>query len=349
MKRIGNLYDTIAAPESLVAAYEDARKRKRATNSCYRFERNLGANILGLADALKTGTYRPDPYHTFEIFEPKRRVIYAPSFRDRVVQHSIYRAIQPAFDATFIDQSFACRPGKGTHAASDYVQSALRSAPRDSYYLQLDIRRYYYSLDRRVLRSLIERKIKDQKTVELIMLFAEHDSPLGVPIGNLLSQLFGLIYLNPLDHYIKRELLVGHYARYVDDFILIGITKEQAVDYRAAVMDYLCEHLHLELSKAIIAPVRRGSNFVGYRTWSSRRFVRKRALYTFRKSAKRGRLDSIISGLGHAQHTASWASMIHYLQDDHNDLYLQLPQSVHAMGDHRNGMPRRLHGDRDDR
>ena len=103
-------------------------------------------------------------------------------------------------------------------------------------------------------------------------------------VGNLLSQIYALIYLNPLDHYIKRVLKARHYARYVDDFILIGITRAEALSHRAAIVEFLVDRLGLELSKSTIAPVRRGANFVGYRTWASRRFVRRHALYTYRRA-----------------------------------------------------------------
>jgi retron-type reverse transcriptase len=327
MKRHGHLFNTAFSEENLHAAYLDARKSKRATRSCFMFERRLGSALAELHESLNAGTYAPLPYNTFRVYEPKPRLIHAPSFRDRVVQHAIYRVIQPIFDATFIDQSFACRPGKGTHAASDYVQAALQQAPRDSYLLQLDIRKFYYSIDRAILRKLIERKIKDARLVDVMMLFTDSGDPIGVPIGNLLSQLFALIYLNPLDHYVKRDLKVRHYARYVDDFVLIGLTREQALAARTAIIGFIAERLHLELSKSSIARITRGSNFVGYRTWASRRFVRKHALYTFRRAARRSALESVVSSIGHASRTASARGMVAHLKENHHALYRQLPQS----------------------
>jgi retron-type reverse transcriptase len=315
MKRHGHLYNQAFTPEALFAAYVDARKNKRATHSCYQFERRLGAQLAALHRELTDGSYAVLPYHTFQVFEPKPRTIHAPAFRDRVVQHAIYRVIQPIFDATFIDQSFACRPGKGTHAAADYVQHAMQQVPRDSYILQLDIRKFYYRIDRGILRSLIERKIKDARLVDLMMRFALHESPTGVPIGNLLSQLYALIYLNPLDHFVKRDLGIRHYARYVDDFVLIGLSRSDALAHRCAIVAFLDARLRLELSKSSVHRISRGLNFVGYRTWASRRFVRKHALYTFRRAVKNNRLDSIVSSLGHARKTASFRAMRRYQQE----------------------------------
>jgi RNA-directed DNA polymerase len=328
MKRHGHLFERAFSTEDLYAAYLDARKSKRATRSCFAFERRLGAALAELHQALHAGTYAPLPYNTFRVYEPKPRLIHAPAFCDRVVQHAIYRVIRPIFDASFIDQSFACRPGRGTHAAADYVQAALQQAPRDSYLLQLDIRKFYYSIDRTILRGLIEHKLKDARLVDVMMLFADGGGPVGVPIGNLLSQIYALVYLNPLDHYIKRELKVRHYTRYVDDFVLIGISREQALAARAEIVDFLAARLHLALSKSTIARVTRGSNFVGYRTWASRRFVRTHALYTFRRAATRDRLESVVSSLGHARRTASRGHMLRHLEKNHADLYRRLPQSL---------------------
>jgi retron-type reverse transcriptase len=320
MKRHGNLYDQAFTHEALFAAYVDARKNKRATHSCYQFEKRLGGNLAALERELADGSYAVLPYNTFKVFEPKPRTIHAPAFRDRVVQHAIYRVIQPIFDASFIDQSFACRPGKGTHGAADYVQHALQQVPRDSYILQLDIRKFYYRIDRAILRGLIERKIKDARLVDLMMRFALHESPLGVPIGNLLSQLYALIYLNPMDHFIKRELGVKHYARYVDDFALIGLSRDEALAHRTAIVAFLADNLRLELSKSSIHRVSRGLNFVGYRTWATRRFVRKHALYNFRRAVRLGRAQSVVSSLGHARRTASFRAMCRHIKEHQHDL-----------------------------
>lgn len=329
VKRIGNLYASTFSPDNLYQGYLDARRNKRGSHSCYMFERALGAQMDDLYRTLQDGSYHPRPYNTFMVHEPKPRLIYAPAFRDRVVQHAIYRVIQPIFDATFIHTSFACRVGKGTHTAADYVQMALASVPRDSYTLQLDIRKFYYRIDRAILRQMIERKIKDRRLVEVMMLFADQGEPLGVPIGNLLSQLYALIYLNPLDHYIKRTLKVRYYARYVDDFLLIGLSLAQAREHRVQIERFLAG-IGLVYSKSAIARVGRGLNFVGYRTWSSRRFVRKHALYTFRRSARRGQLNQVVSSIGHARKTASLRSMIRHLKEHHHGLYYQLPKSLRS-------------------
>lgn len=308
MKRSGNLCAEAFSIPSLYQGYYDARKGKRTSRACFFFERQLAAQINELHKTLTAGTYKPRPYNTFEIYAPKKRSISAPAFRDRVVQHSIYNLIRPIFDRTFIDQSFACRIGKGTHAASDYVQAALKQAPRDSYVLQLDIKRYYYSLDRAILRRLVERKIKDARMVDVIMMFAQTDDAFGVPIG---------------------------------------ITFDQAKEYSERITEFLRDELHLELSRCDIYRVSRGINFVGFRTWATKRFVRKHALYTFRRSAKRERLESVVSSLGHASKTASHRHMLNYLKENHHAIYRRLPKGIRSVHDLQSrcarGLNRALH------
>jgi retron-type reverse transcriptase len=304
MKRVGNLYETAFTLDALYEAYLAARHQKRAGRACHEFERRLGSNLQALHLELADGSYRPRPYYSFVVKEPKPRTIHAPAFRDLVVQHAIYRVAGPILDRTFIDQSFACRKGLGTHAASDYAQEALRQSPTGSYTLKLDIRKFFYRIDRGILRRLIERRIKDARLVDLMMRFADHGEEKGIPIGSLVSQLYALLYLNPLDHFVKRELGVKHYCRYVDDFVLFGLSRERALECRARIVAFLAG-LGLELSKSTIARTTRGLNFVGYRTWAGKRFVRRRALFNFRRSLASWDLPAVASYLGHAKRTHS--------------------------------------------
>lgn len=326
MKRHGNLFEQAFTRTALAQAYHDAAKSKRGKRACFTFERNLGAQIDALHTELHNGTYKPRPYFTFTVYAPKTRIIYAPAFRDCVVQHAIYNIISPIFERTFIEQSFACRKGYGTHRAADYAQEALRASPRDSYTLKLDIRKFFYRIDRAILRGLVERKIKDGRMVDLMMVFADHGEPIGIPIGNLLSQLYALIYLNSLDHFIKRDLKIKRYCRYVDDFVLFGISRGHAVECQQKIIEFIRDNLRLELSKSTIAPVARGLNFVGYRTWKSRRFIRRRSLYNYRQALKKGKIKSAASILGHASHTHSMQHLINYAQERHHASYLQLPK-----------------------
>lgn len=325
MKRVGYLFEKAFSRENLYLAYLDACRHKHNKRACFEFERRLAYNLDRLYTSVNNGTYKPNPYYVFTVYEPKERLIYAPAFSDLVVQHAIYRIVYPLFNKTLIDQSFACRVGLGTHKAADYAQIALQSVDKDSYSIKLDIRKFFYRIERTALRKQIESKIKDKRFVDLMMEFAKYGEPVGIPIGNLLSQLYALIFLNPLDQYVKRVLKVRWYCRYVDDFILFGISRQKCLDSLAKIKTFIAA-LGLKLSKYTIAPVKRGVNFVGYRTWASKRFIRKHSIFKFHRAAIKTKLESVVSTLGHAKHTHSLRHLINSLKEKHHDLYCQLPK-----------------------
>ena len=314
LKRAGGLFDQVFTRENLYHAYLDARKGKRSKKATFEFEKHLSANLDDLHREIHNGSYRPRPYLVFQVTEPKPRTIHAPEFRDIVMQHAVYRQVYAIYNRTFIDQSFACRAGMGTHKASDYTQAALRASDGDSYTLQLDIRKFFASIDRGILRSLLVKKIKDRRLIDVMMMYAEKDTETGIPIGNLLSQMYALIYLNPLDHFIKRELKIKRYVRYVDDFILIGISREECVRHLATIIRFISDKLHLSLSRSSIQKVKRGLNFVGYRTWRSRRFIRKHSMFKFKRSCQRENQLSVASILGHSCRTDSLPRLITILK-----------------------------------
>ena len=326
MKRYGNLFKETFSKNNLYLAYLNARKGKRKKKACFEFEANLGSNLEDLYYRLHNRTYEPDPYFKFIVYEPKERLIHAPSFRDIVVQHAIYRIIYDIFNKTFINTSFACRVGYGTHKASNYTQKSLRYYDNDLYTLKLDIKKFFYSIDYNILKNLIEKKLKDKYLVDIMILFFGKES--GIPIGNLLSQIYSLIYLNPLDHYIKEILKIKHYVRYVDDFILIGITRKQCLEYKKIIIYFLKEELNLELSRSTIQKIKKGINFVGYRTWKNKRFIRKHSLYKFNQSVKKENQESINSLLGHAKYTNSLPYLLKLLKEfNHVNKNIQIPKS----------------------
>jgi retron-type reverse transcriptase len=306
-KRIGFLFDKTFTIDNLYQAFLVARSGKRKKRATLKFETNLGAELQSLYNELHNKTYKPRPYSQFVVHEPKKRIINAPAFRDLVVQHCIYKAIYNIFDKSFIDTSYACRRGGGTHKASDYTQKEMKKYDGELYYAKLDIRKFFYNIDRDILRTLFEKKIKDKKFVNLMCEFTKMNGDIGIPIGNLLSQIYALIYLNPLDHYIKRELKIKSYVRYVDDFVSIGLTLDEAKEFKAKCEEFVQEKLNLELSHWHIQKIRKGINFVGYRTWKKKKFVRKHSMYKFKKAIKKFKLESIISLIGHAKGTSSIA------------------------------------------
>ena len=304
--------EDIVTEENFVYAYKAASKGKKGRFGCFRYGEELGLNIQSQKNALLNGTYRPSECHSFDIWcagGQKMRRITAPTFSDGVIQHVFYAATYDVFSRRFIHDSYGCRKFKGAHKAADRIQEFIRKSPEDSYYLQIDIRKYYYSIDHAILRESIERTIKDKRIVDYMMAFAG-DAGIGLQVGCLLSQLYGMIYLDRFDHYCKRVLKVRHYVRYVDDIVMIGLTREEAYALKKRGEDFLREHLHLKLSKWKIAPVSRGINFCGFRSWRNRRLLRKRSMRTFQRSLRRRKFESALSVLAHARHSTTYRSML---------------------------------------
>lgn len=298
--------ESVANEDVLYQAFLNARKGKRDRKAIYEFENNLSYNLKRLRERILSNDYTPDAPRKFMVTEPKPREIAAPSFRDAVVQHAIYLLVYPKFDKGFIYDSYGCRKNKGAHRASDALQAMMRKCSGDEYFLQMDIRKYYYNIDHEILRERIARKIQDERLVELMIRFAGADGK-GLFIGNLLSQLYGLIYLDRLDHYIKRVEKCKNYVRYVDDFIIVGLSKGEAKSLLSTIEEFLSVELRLKLSKWLVSPIRRGINFVGFRTWRMTRYVRKRSLHNFSKALKNEKLKSLVSIVGNAKRTATYA------------------------------------------
>ncbi len=311
-KRIGNIFEQCFNTEALYDAFYMAQKGNTHKKDVYEFSKNLGANLHELEKELRHGTYKPGKYIVFAVYEPKRREIHAPRFRDKIVQHAMYKVLYPIFDQTFISDNYGSRKYKGTHRAADKAQEFLRKSSPESYFVQLDIRKFFYSIDRQILMTLVAKKIKDARILAMLEMFIQFPSEKGIPIGNLLSQLLSLIYLNPLDHYVKRVLKVKYYVRYMDDFVLFNLTQQQANYYQQHFAVWLADNLNLELSHWTIANVSRGINFVGFRTWDITRLLRKRSLTNFKRAVKKNKSASIISILGHARHTGSFLSLCEY-------------------------------------
>ena len=327
-KRYGNLYELCFTKDNLYSAYLDARKGKRGKQGTYLFEINLGENLETLYKELKYGEYKISPYKKFVIYEPKKRIIKAPHFRDLIVQHAIYRVIYNIFNPTFIDTSFACRKDGGTHKASYYTTLNLRKYDDELYTVKLDIRKFFYSIDRDILKGLFEEKIKDKRFVNLMIRFANDDTPVGIPIGNLLSQLYSLIYLNELDHFVKRVLKIESYVRYVDDFVAIGLTLEEAKKFKSNCETFVKDKLNLELSHWHIQKVKRGLNFVGYKTFKNFKVVRKHSLYKFKKAVIKQNIEAVVSIIGHSKNTKNLKYLKSILEINMKDYENKLPQGT---------------------
>jgi retron-type reverse transcriptase len=290
------MFDAITSWENLWQAFRVAARGKRRKRSAAAFEQQVADRLLELQHELLSGAYCPGPYHHFIIHEPKRRRISAAPFRDRVVHHALCDVIEPLFEARFVPHSYANRVGKGTHAALDYLQHCAR---RFRYVLRADVRQHFPSLDHAVLRTEIAHVIDDARVMALVdailvsgigvlaeeytpVLFPGDDllalaRPRGLPIGNLTSQFWSNVYMNPLDWFITRELNCPASLRYVDDLALFSDDKHQLADWRAALIERLA-HMRLTIheTEAQPAPTAQGIPWLGFVVYPTHRRLKQR-------------------------------------------------------------------------
>jgi retron-type reverse transcriptase len=305
MKRYGHLWDELISFSSLLRAANKARRGKRFRRDVARFHFDLEHELWQLHEELTGKTYTPEGYNTFWIYEPKRRLISAAPYRDRVVHHALTQVLEPMFEPSFIHDSYACREGKGTHAA---VRRAQNYARRFRYVWKADIRKFFPSLDHEILKSLVARKIKDPHVTWLVDKIVDHSNsqePVtmwfpgddlftpgerrrGLPIGNQTSQFFANVYLDPMDHFIKETLGAGGYVRYVDDFLVFSNDKANLAIMRRRLTDFLVRlRLKLHPRKNTVFPVTEGIRFLGYRVFPTHRLLIKENVRRFRRRARK--------------------------------------------------------------
>lgn len=305
--------DPTVAPftfEQLVQAYYDCRRNKRNTNSARQFEQAMETNLLDLHDELLAGTYKPGRSICFVVTRPKAREVWAADFRDRIVHHLLYNQVGASIEATFIADSCACIPGRGTLYAAQRLEAKVRSATqnwsRSCHYLKADLSNFFVAIDKRVLDRQLRRSINEPWWRRLALQILWHDpredasmrcpvhllnrvpqhkrltaqpAHLGLPIGNLSSQFFANVYLNALDQFVKHELKARHYIRYVDDFVLLHESPQQLNTWLAEIEAFLPTlGARLNPAKTILQPAARGIDFVGQVIKPWRRVTRRKTV-----------------------------------------------------------------------
>ena len=295
--------------EDLVAAYFACRRTKRNSPSAIAFEQDLERNLRQLSDELAVGTYRPGRSICFVITRPKPREVWAADFRDRIVHHLLYNHVGARIEASFIADSCACIPGRGTLYAARRLEAKIRSATENwskpVWYLKCDLANFFVSIDKRILGKLLAARICEPWWLQLAEQILFHDPRIGaeirgnrqlldrvpphkrlanqgpefgLPIGNLSSQFFANGLLDALDQFVKHELRVRHYIRYVDDLVLLHESPQQLNAWLAAIAAFLPATLGVALNprKTILQPVARGVDFVGHVIKPWRRSIRRR-------------------------------------------------------------------------
>lgn len=289
MKRYGHLYERICDLDNIMQAHRSARKGKAHYREVRIIDADQRRYALSLRNMLMAHEYRTSPYKVFRRMErgKEREISVLPYYPDRIVQWAIMQVLEPIWTPTLISHTYSSIKGRGVHRGLADLQRALRDVDGTRYCLKMDVRKFYPSLDRGVLKRTLRRKLKDPETLELLDEIVDSaPGPKGVPIGNYLSQYFGNLYLSGLDHWLKEVKRVRYYYRYCDDLVVLGPDKAELHRLRRDIESYLQDELRLELKDNWqVFPTRvRGIDFLGYRSFGDRTLLRER---TARKMKRR--------------------------------------------------------------
>lgn len=320
VKILDGVFDEMTGFEWLELSYRKARKQKRYRPEVLNFSSDLDTNLLDIQEQLREEVFHFGPYRKHWVYVPKKRIVMALPFDSRVVQWAIYLVLKPFYQGLMIEDSYACLDDKGSLAAAQRLQYWLRQIehkPGNWYYLKLDISKYFYRIDHAVLLDILGQRIKDDRLMRLIENIVNCDGEkfglprfmgpddveadewlgdVGMPIGNLTSQLFANIYLNELDQFCKHQLRIKKYDRYMDDTVALAPDKATAHSWKSEIEGFLSERLRLDLNrKTAIRPTSQNIEFVGYILNAHSLRLRKPTVRRM-KSAYRGICAKYFSG-----------------------------------------------------
>ena len=317
-----NIFEKICSFDNLLAAYKIVSKEHRYKAASLKFYNHLEENLIQLQNELLWNLYKLGDFYTFIKYEPKRREINALPYRDRVVQSALCNVIEPEIIKTFIHDSYACLKEKGALKAANRL-SYFIGKNKTEYYLKCDIEKYFYNVNLDIAFELYKRHISDIRTLNLIFQILHKDNPeKGIKIGNRLSQLTANLYLNELDKFVKQNLKIKFYVRYMDDFILLG-NKSELKRALHLIEYFLNTKLFLKLNKkTTIGKITKGVEFVGYKIYPKGKMIKKQTIYKTRRFVNKflkGEVKaekfckSIASMCGHAVHTDNYMFYVRQL------------------------------------
>ena len=311
--RLSFSYNDIISVENLFEAWREFVRGKKNKRDVAEFSLNLAKNIFDLHNDLKTKTYTHGGYTAFNISDPKPRNIHKASVRDRLLHRAIYRILYPFFEDLFIYDSYSCRNFKGTHKAVNRFRSLAykisKNNTRTCWVLKCDIRKFFASIDQRILMNILKKHISDQNILWLLerAIKSFHSTKIGkgLPLGNLTSQLLVNIYMNEFDQFVKHKLKIKYYIRYADDFVLLPDNKEDLKSVLPKINDYLENNLKLSLhpDKVFIKALSSGVDFLGWVHFPAHRVLRtvtKRRM--LRALAKNHKVETTQSYMGMLKH-----------------------------------------------
>lgn len=303
-RRYRNLIGRITADDTMAEAYRLTARGKRLTPGYLEFKEYDALNLGTLSFELATGAYVEGEPHRFHIFDPKLRLITALPFRDRVAQQAVCLVLAPIFDKTLLPRTFACRPGKGTHAGVKSLQADLRRLANSGpvYFLKTDFSRYFASIERSTLWRMIDAKVSCAATQRALEAMIPREG-IGLSIGSLTSQIFANVYAGALDRFLQQQLGEQHWFRYMDDMVVLGHDPAHLRRVKEAIEAFSRDQLGLRFSKWSIAPASRGINFLGYRVWSTHKLLRRDSVVRARRKIKAYRAagDQAVGALARAE------------------------------------------------
>jgi retron-type reverse transcriptase len=292
MKRKNNLFEHITDPDNLRLAFYKAQRGKTARREVREFRENLEDNLYQLRKSLLSGACQIGGYKKFIVYEPKERIICAAPFSDRVVHHAIMNICEQDFERYQIFDNYACRKGKGQYKA---LERAFSFNKKYRWFLKLDVRKYFDSINHDILKEKLRRMYKDRSLIALFDriidsycisdLATRHSVFLqrGLPIGNLTSQYFANFFLGAIDHYIKEQLCACGYARYMDDMVLWSNSRTELLSWHKQIADFCEQHLSLQLKEICLNRVTNGVPFLGYQLFESKILLLRQSKLRYRK------------------------------------------------------------------
>ncbi len=316
---MAELYSEVASFQNLLISFKKAFKGKRNNPDASSFYLNLEKNLFKLRHELLNKSYKPGRYRYFKIRDPKERSISAAPFRDRVVHHALVNVIEPIFENVFVQNSFACRKGKGTHRAVLLAQKYIKV---NRFYLKMDIEKYFENINHKKLLEIISEEIKNQDVlwlIKTILKTSEQSSGItgkGIPIGNLTSQFFANVYLNKMDHYVLEELSLRYYIRYMDDFVIFADDIERLKEVRDNLKRYVKQELLLHMKDRAVYIQKRGNGvgFLGYRVFPRLIRIKNRNIRRLKRKISFRERQFNAGEIGAERLVASVQSMIGYFK-----------------------------------
>lgn len=272
------LFAHIVSKSNVEIAYQNTQVgRPKYKTTAILFSRDKIANLEQLVNEVIDNTYAPLSYVEFKVYEPKERIVHAPRYRDKVVQHMVNNVLGPYFNARFIEDSYACIQNKGNRRAvlkiQQYLYQIKQGYGETTYVVKADVAKFFYSIDRGILKTILKSQLKCERTYRLLEVIID-SSPgyLGLPLGNLTSQLLANVYMNCLDQYCKRELRLKRYVRYADDIFVVCKNKEEAALALKHITVFCRDYLKLVIhpNKSNIQPIDRGLDALGFKIYPNR-------------------------------------------------------------------------------